>query len=128
MRGHSRAVSLLLVSLLLLSPFFLLVGPYPQAATEARDLPATEAAVPEIAADGYGYDPATATFVDHNGFKYSYLPDGIIKLVLPWGYTTYFSFGMTASYLGVAQKVTALSYTWTWAYSATPAYLSLIHI
>ena len=71
---------------------------------------------------GYGYDPATSTMTDLNGFKYSYLPDGIIKLVLPWGYTTYFSFGLTASYLGVPQKVTALSYTWTWTASATARY------
>jgi len=71
---------------------------------------------------GYGYDVSTATMTDHNGFEYSYLPDGIIKLVLPWGYTTYFSFGLTASYLGVAQRVTALSYTWTWTATAIAQY------
>src|SRR4030042_135300 len=71
---------------------------------------AHESALPAYTG-GYGYDPATSTMTDLDGFKYSYLPDGIIKLVLPWGHTTYFSFGLTASYLGVAQQVTALSYT-----------------
>jgi len=33
---------------------------------------------------------------------------------LPWGYVTYFSFGLTGSYLGIPQKVSALDYTWTW--------------
>jgi hypothetical protein len=85
------------------------------------DLTARTTALPTYTG-GYGYDQATATMTDHNGFKYSYMPDGVIKLVLPWGYTTYFSFGMTASYLGVAQKVTALSYTWTWTATATAQY------
>ena len=85
------------------------------------DLTARTTALPTYTG-GYGYDQATATMTDHNGFEYSYLPDGIIKLVLPWGYTTYFSFGLTASYLGVAQKVTALSYTWTWTATATAQY------
>jgi len=85
------------------------------------DLTARTTALPTYTG-GYGYDQATATMTDHNGFEYSYLPDGIIKLVLPWGYTTYFSFGLTASYLGVAQKVTAVSYTWTWTATATAQY------
>jgi hypothetical protein len=118
MLSRSRVLSVLLALVFLLTPFSLLVGPVSVAGpVEAVDL----GAIP-VASDGYGYDPATATFVDHNGFQYSYLPDGVIKLVLPWGYTTYFSFGLTATYLGVQQKVTALSYTWTWAASATAAY------
>ena len=54
------------------------------------------------------------TMTDHNGFEYSYQPDGIIKLVLPWGYTTYFSFGLTGTYLGTPAIRTALDYTWNW--------------
>lgn len=71
---------------------------------------------------GYGYDPATATMYDHNGFAYSYLPDGIIRLELPWGYTTYLSFGLRGYYSGVLTQRTALDYTWLWASEAVPVY------
>lgn len=78
-------------------------------------------AIPEYTS-GYGFDSDAMTMYDHNGFAYSYMPDGIIKLVLPWGYTTYFSFGLTGAYLGVAQKITALSYTWVWSVESTATY------
>jgi hypothetical protein len=84
---------------------------------DSKDTVATALAIP-MYDGGYGYDASTMTMYDHNGFAYSYLPDGIIKLALPWGYVTYFSFGMTGSYLGVAQKVSALDYTWTWVAEA----------
>ena len=116
MGATSRAFSVLLALLFVLTPLSLLpVGHSPVMDASAGTVPIASAA---RASDGYGYDPATATFVDHNGFAYSYLPDGVIKLVLPWGYTTYFSYGLTGTYLGVAQKVTALSYTWTWTAEA----------
>jgi len=62
----------------------------------------------------YGYDSATSTMTDHNGFEYSYQADGIIKLVLPWGYTTHFSYGFQASYNGETIQRTALDYSWSW--------------
>ncbi len=83
--------------------------------------PASQPAVAESVPDylgGYGYDPATATMTDHNGFQYSYMPDGIIRLGLPWGYTTYFSFGLQGYYGGVLAQRTALDYTWVWAAEA----------
>ena len=64
--------------------------------------------------DGYGYDNETGIMQDTNGFQYSYQADGIVKLVLPWGYTTHFSFGLTGNYLGVPQIKTALDYSWNW--------------
>lgn len=63
---------------------------------------------------GYGFDAVTQTMEDTNGFRYSYQDDGIIQLDLPWGYTTHFSFGLTADYLGSPEKRTALDYTWAW--------------
>jgi hypothetical protein len=98
------------------------IPPAPIALEDAGSPTAADALALPAYTGGYGYDPATATMTDHNGFEYSYLPDGIIRLVLPWGYTTYFSYGLTASYLGTPQKVTALSYTWTWAAAATARY------
>ncbi len=109
MRWRRAAAFILAASVVAqLSPFvFDATAPTPAV---AEVLPAFEG--------GYGYDPATATMYDHNGFAYSYQPDGVMKLVLPWGYTTYFSFGLTGDYLGVPQERTALDYTWTWAVEA----------
>ena len=64
--------------------------------------------------DGYGYDNDTGIMEDNNGFQYSYQPDGIVRLVLPWGYTTHFSFGLTGDHLGTSQIRTALDYEWNW--------------
>jgi len=103
------ALMLLGVGLVLSSIFPALTVPDDRSYTNpavAESLPAYDG--------GYGYDSVTATMYDHNGFAYSYLPDGIIRLTLPWGYVTYFSFGLTGSYLGIPQKVSALDYTWTW--------------
>lgn len=117
---HNRASAFFLAvlfvfsSILIVVPDHSTVGLVAAGEVEIGDCPR--------AADGYGYDPATATFVDHNGFAYSYLPDGVVRLVLPWGYTTYFSYGLTGTYLGVAQKVTALSYSWTWTADAFEAF------
>ena len=74
---------------------------------------ASASPIPEYT-DGYGYNNDTQVMHDTNGFKYSYQPDGIVKLVLPWGYTTHFSFGLTGDYLGVPQVKTALDYSWSW--------------
>ena len=63
---------------------------------------------------GYGFDSQTGVMEDTNGFRYSYQPDGIVKLELPWGYTTHFSFGLTAEYLDNPEQRTALDYSWTW--------------
>ncbi|MBN2223036.1 MAG: hypothetical protein JW765_00015, partial [Deltaproteobacteria bacterium] len=82
--------------------------------------PAVAAVMPEYQG-GYGYDPATATMTDHNGFQYSYMPDGIIRLELPWGYTTFFSFGLQGYYGGVLAQRTALDYTWVWSAEAVEA-------
>ncbi|OGN87475.1 MAG: hypothetical protein A2Z74_04715 [Chloroflexi bacterium RBG_13_46_9] len=79
-----------------------------------KPMPASAQAIPSYSG-GYGFDNETMTMYDHNGFAYSYMPDGIIKLTLPWGYVTYFSFGMTATYSGVPAIRTALDYSWSWA-------------
>ena len=74
---------------------------------------ASGSTIPEYQ-DGYGYDNETGIMQDTNGFQYSYQADGIVKMVLPWGYTTHFSFGLTGDYLGVPQVKTALDYSWNW--------------
>ena len=74
---------------------------------------ASASPIPEYT-DGYGYNNDTQVMHDTNGFQYSYQVDGIVKLVLPWGYTTHFSFGLTGDYLGVPQIKTALDYEWNW--------------
>lgn len=80
------------------------------------------AAIPPDYVGGYGFDPQTQTMEDTNGFRYSYQPDGVVRLDLPWGYTTHFSFGLTADYLGSPEKRTALDYTWNWTTDCTTAF------
>lgn len=106
-----KATAIVLVSLLIASGIVFFT-PY-------EDLEVRAEALPDYNG-GYGYDAPNSTMYDHNGFAYSYLPDGIIKLELPWGYTTYFSYGITASYLGTPIQRTALDYTWVWSSLAIP--------
>ena len=111
MRLASRAIAVLFICSGMLAVPFLDISP-----GGFVEIPVSANAVPDhIASDGYGFDPLTATMTDHNGFEYSYRPDGVIQLTLPWGYTTYFSFGMTATYLGSPAIRTALDYSWSWA-------------
>ena len=91
MKTGVLVVTLLVVPMLVLSAWVLtgsLGAIEPQGSAIMAELPSYE--------DGYGYDPQTGVMEDHNGFQYSYLPDGIIRLALPWGYTTHFSFGLVA--------------------------------
>ena len=108
------SAALALAALLLVQSSLIAPSAYAPTPAVAEVLPAYDG--------GYGYDPATATMYDHNGFGYSYMPDGIIRLALPWGYVTYFSFALTASYLGVPAQRTALDYTWTWAAEAVEVF------
>ena len=109
MKTGALVVTLLVVPMLVLSAWVLTGS---QGAVEPQD--STILAEPPEYVLGYGFDPLTQTMEDTNGFRYSYQPDGIVQLDLPWGYTTYFSFGLTADYLGSPEMRTALNYTWAW--------------
>ena len=109
MEKGAIVVTLLVLPILILSAWAITGS---QGAVEPQG--STILAEPPVYVDGYGFDPLTQTMEDTNGFRYSYQPDGIVQLDLPWGYTTYFSFGLTADYLGSPEMRTALDYTWTW--------------
>ncbi len=109
MKTGALVASLLVVPMLVLSAWALTGS---QGAVEPQG--STILADPPDYTDGYGYDPQTGVMQDTNGFRYSYLPDGIVRLDLPWGYTTHFSFGLTADYQGSPEKRTALDYAWAW--------------
>ena len=109
MKTGALVATLLVIPMLVLSAWALTGS---QGAVQPQG--STILAEPPDYVDGYGFDPLTQTMEDTNGFRYSYQPDGIVQLDLPWGYTTYFSFGLTADYLGSPEQRTALDYTWAW--------------
>ena len=109
MKTGVLVATLLVVPMLVLSAWALTGLEWPVEPQDSKIL-----AEPPDYVSGYGFYPVTQTMEDTNGFRYSYQDDGIIKLDLPWGYTTYFSFGLTADYLGSPEQRTALDYTWTW--------------
>lgn len=109
MKGTVVVAALLVIPMMILSAWAIAA---PSGGVEP--LGSSIMAEPPDYVSGYGFDPLTQTMQDTNGFRYSYQPDGIIQLDLPWGYTTHFSFGLTADYLGSPEKRTALDYTWAW--------------
>lgn len=117
MEKGAIVATLLVLPILILSAWALAA---PGASSEALD--GSIMVEPPEYAGGYGFDPQTGVMEDSNGFRYSYLPDGVVRLDLPWGYTTHFSFGLTADYLGSPEIRTALDYAWEWSTNCTTAF------